>query len=80
MQLDRACKRVVDCGMNTIGNNYGAALTAEDIVATFSGETAFRAALASSSPNLAMRMFLSARGFDRVARSFADNVISLATR
>jgi hypothetical protein len=60
--------------MEKIGNIYGAAQTAADIIARFEGEKAFEEARASGN-NLAVRIFLSSYGFNRVSRSFADAVL-----
>ena len=61
--------------METIGNNYGAALTAQDVISMFADEKAFQESLKY---NMAVRQYLCGRGFSRVARSFADEVIKLA--
>ena len=62
----------------TIGNNYGAGLTAQDVVNRHGQDRGFKDALKSSAPNFAMRLFLASFGFNRVTRSFADAVIAAA--
>jgi len=62
--------------MEKIGNNYGAALTTQDCVDMYKDQKMFREALTN---NLGMRIYLSGRGFSRVGRAFADEVIRLAT-
>jgi len=63
--------------MDRIGNNYGAALTVQECVEMFREEPQFQKALDN---NLAMRFFLDGRGFSRVSRAFAAEVMALALR
>ena len=60
--------------MNTIGNNYGAALTPEAVVEMFGSEKAFKESLKY---NIGVRAYLCGRGFSRVSRAFADAVIEI---
>lgn len=57
-----------------IGNNYGAGLTVQDCFSMFGNRGLIEAA--ETKNNLAVRIYLGGRGFNRVNRSFADAVIS----
>ena len=62
--------------MEKIGNIYGAANTVEEIVEMFKDEKAFQDAIDSGN-NLAVRVYLSGRGYNRVTRSFAAAVLAV---
>ena len=58
----------------TIGNNYGVSMTSESFVAMIGND------IKPTSNNLTMRQQISARGFSRVSRKFADEVIELINK
>jgi hypothetical protein len=63
--------------MEQVFNIYGVALTADNFVAMFGNEKAFQEAIATKN-NLAVRQYITGRGFVRVRRAFANAVMNKA--
>ena len=65
--------------MEKVFNSYGAALSAKDFISIYGKEKGFSDAVASEN-NLTMRKYVIACGFNRVSRSFADDLINKPKR